>query len=333
MLRLLAAALLYAPSPTVCAQPAGAAANRTDQLSSGLEVPTITLDPGATCLEGARLAARIARWREHAESDPTLRVQVAGDARDSTIVHYYIEGAGAPRTERVLRDAPVDCDQLHSAVALSIALALDAMVSGEGMTAPQLPIPPEPRRQQPRAAEQGHALALDLALLAGAGVGLLPNTSLVIAPRAQLALLPWFSLALEGLWTRGTDLTIGNAPGSFDADVWAGGLDACVGGYAAKRVSFAACVGGRGGAFITRGDATTLALSENVPSPWWALTAAGHARVWFLRAVGLGIGIEALYAPARRYVVVGNLDTGIAQSRRVPSFGLVISAGPVFRFF
>lgn len=296
--------------------------------------PQLLLDSGASCLEHDRLVARIQRWREHTAVDPSLRVEVRGNAQDPTLIFFFVERSGSPRAERVLRAAPAECDQLHSAVALSIALAVDAMLSGSGDAPPPAPLdapPPRVERSEEASADSTYEPTLDLAAYVGAGVSLLPGTTLIAVPRLQLGVLPWLAFGLEGLATRTSDETIQNAPGAYDAALVAGGVDACFGGTPTPAVSLFACVGGRGGVFWTRGR--NLARRDAIGSPWWAAVVSGQARAWLLPFLAIGIDVEAVYALAARDLVITAVSGGTEQRLAVSRVGLVISAGPIFRFF
>src|SRR5262245_20564368 len=85
----------------------------------------VQVEAGATCLETDRLALRIAGWRERDTVDARIRVDVHGDPSSATRVEFTVTAGGAT-SQRTLADAPEDCDQLHSAVALAIALSIDA---------------------------------------------------------------------------------------------------------------------------------------------------------------------------------------------------------------
>ncbi|MEY4576799.1 MAG: hypothetical protein RL701_1502, partial [Pseudomonadota bacterium] len=164
-------------------------------------LPTLSLDPGATCLERDRLVARVVRWREQSDIDAnsSLRVEVRGDARDPTRIFFFVELRGAEhteRTERVIEQAPSDCDQLHSAVALSIALALDASLSAAHRHANILEDPPpQPAPAPSRSPEQPKQYTLDLALFGGASIGVVPSMTWAVTPRLQFGLAPWLAIA------------------------------------------------------------------------------------------------------------------------------------------
>jgi hypothetical protein len=287
----------------------------------------LTLSAGATCLERDRLIDRIVHWREGSAMDPSIRIQVRGDPRDPTRIYFVVARANAAPAERVLDNAPTDCDQLHSAVALSIALAIDALLAADAR-APALSKIPPPSAANERRAQPWH---LELGVLGGATVSVVPATAPIAMPRLQLAPLPWAALAIEAAvsWVDGVDVV--GTSGRYDASVWALGLDACFGGETAERLSFFTCAGMRGGAFVTKGFGFERNRVQS--RRWWAAAASGQARAWIVPSVAIGISIEALFALAERELVVYDQQNQITQRRTLSRVGLAISGGPVFRFF
>jgi hypothetical protein len=293
---------------------------------------SLTLSSGASCLERDRLIERVVRWREGGTMDRSIRIQVRGDPRDVTRVYFVVARAGLAPTERVLENAPLDCDQLHSAVALSIALAIDALLSAErAARAAETPLPPPPTAAGARRTSGAAAWHMELGLLAGASVSVVPTTAPVLLPRLQLAPLPWAALAIEAAATWSDGIQILGTPGRFNAAVWALGMDACFGGETTERLSFFACTGMRGGAFVTKGFGFNRNRSQSLR--WWTAVASGQARAWILPTVAIGISVEALYALAERELSVYYGPNNLVQQRTLSRFGLAIAGGPVFRFF
>jgi hypothetical protein len=287
------------------------------------------LDSGATCLEREKLITRIVRWRETEDVDPSLQVQVWGDPKVPTRVFFSVARAGIDPAERTLANAPSDCDELHSAVALSIALAIDSLFAAQGPTPLTAAIEAlEAKSSAHEPTEKAvYARYWELGLLVGATLSIVPGMGLAALPRVQLTLLPWLSLGAEGVVTRAERLTLGAGPGSYDATVLAAGVDACAGGETAERMSFYVCLGGRGGGFSTQGYGSDD--SSTYTRQWWVLSGSSQARAWILPAFGLGIGIEGMFSLFERLLVL----RGSTQSQAVPRFGLAVSVGPVFRFF
>jgi hypothetical protein len=296
----------------------------------------LTLEPGATCLERERLIQRVAHWREGAGVDPGIRVHVRGDPHEPTRVFFSVVRDGTEPTERALNNAPMDCDQLHSAVALSVALAIDAILSGDhkAMTPLALPKPnPQPTAAVSGAPRRGSepSMSLELDLLVGASVGVIPDTAAAALPRLQFAPLPWLAFALAGIATRDQQDSIAGASGQFSVTLLAGGVDACVGGETVEKLNFFMCAGGRGGAFTTQGSGFDQNYRRT--TAWWAVAVSGQARVFLERWLAIGVSVETLVALAERDLVITDAQSSPIQMRSVPRVGLSVAAGPVFRFF
>jgi hypothetical protein len=288
----------------------------------------VTIESGATCLEEVRLVDRIARWLQRTTVEAPLRVHVRGDRELPTRVFFAVVREPGDAAERRLDNAPSDCDQLHSAVALSIALAIEATLqaAGEGGAVSADPQPtPGWRRKSP-----GRPMHLDLAVLGGASVGVLTGASLAGTPRIALSPLPWLEIAVVGLATHLGGETVEQVRGSFSSTVLAGGLDACIGAETAQGVGFFMCVGGRAGAFRSSGD---FEVDRQSASIWGALAASGQGRFWLSGGFGLGTSVEALYTLTPRNLTVRGRNGAPARMREVQNFGLSVTIGPVFRFF
>lgn len=294
----------------------------------------LSVAAGAKCLDAEKLDARIMRWREGANMDPSVRVRVREDSQDSTRVYFSVWRAGGEPTERVLENVPTDCDQLQSAVALSIALAIDALFSAE--RAQQLPaadmVPEVSHDSGPTSAP--FAVAFELGLLVGASVGVVPNMAPAAVPRVQLSVTRWLAFALEGVGSYADDVSFTTGTGVVNTRVLGGGGDACVGGETVERMSFVMCGGVRGGMFVAKGDRLGPGLDKvSSTRPWWALALSGQARAWIVPNIGIGLGIEALVAFSARNLVVTDESKYVTQKLSVPRVGLAITVGPVFRIF
>jgi hypothetical protein len=285
----------------------------------------VTVDPGSTCLERTRLIQRVERWLQRAEVEAPLHVHVRGDARVSSRVFFSVSTSPGASAERRLDNVPSDCDQLHSAVALSIALAIEATLQqGELAGAP-------PALAPPRADEGPSApMHLELAILGGTSIGVLTDASWAVTPRLSLSLWSWFEVAIAGLGAFLDDQTIMGFSGKYSMVLWAIGIDLCVGGETTQRLGFYMCAGARGGPFQSQGEGIGKDLKRT--EAWWGVTGSGQARFWFTSIFALGGSVEAVYALRARQLTV--LDKGQEVSRTVvPRLGLSVTAGPVFRFF
>lgn len=287
----------------------------------------VTVEPGATCLEHARLVQRVGRWLQRTEVEAPLRVHVRGDASVASRVFFSVSSSPGESAERRLDNVPSDCDQQHSAVALSIALAIEATLQqGELAKAPP-PLAPKSADEEPAA-----PMHLELALLGGTGVNVLTDASWAVTPRLSFSPWPWFQIAVAGLGAFLEDQPIDDGvSGTYSTALWALGLDLCVGGETTQRLGFYMCAGARGGPFQSQGSGigTDLQSSEF----WWGLTGSGQARFWFSTFFALGGSVEAVYALRPRSLTVRDEEDNLVSEESVPPLGLTVTAGPVFRFF
>jgi hypothetical protein len=291
----------------------------------------VTVVKGATCLDRARLIDRVARWLQRTTVEAPLRVVVRGDSELPTRVFFSVVREPGDSAERRLDNAPSDCDQLHSAVALSIALAIEATL-GHSLTAsgeiPDTPIP-TPGWQRPQPARRVH---LELAVLGGASVGVLTAPAVAGAPRLSVSPWSWLEIAFVGLGTHVTGERVTQVIGSFKETVLAGGLDACFGGETVQAVGFFMCVGGRAGTFRSEGDGFN-SKDHTRSSAYWALSGSGQGRFWISSGIGIATSVEALYSLVPRDLSVLGTDGSPDFVRHVSSLGLNVTVGPVFRFF
>jgi hypothetical protein len=291
----------------------------------------VTLAPGATCLDRDRLIDRVARWLQRTTIEAPLRVVVRGDSELPTRVFFSVVREPGDSAERRLDNAPSDCDQMHSAVALSIALAIEATlqhpltaagdIPDDAVKAPGWQRPPPPRRPH-----------LELAVLGGASIGVLTAPALGGSSRLAISPLSWLEIAITGLATHVPGESVAPIVGSFTQTVVAGGLDACFGGETVQGVGFFMCVGGRAGTFRSAGmgfNTRNRAQTEG----WWALAGSGQGRFWVSGVVGIATSVEALYSLVPRDLSVLGVDGAPDYVRHVPRLGLSVTVGPVFRFF
>jgi hypothetical protein len=292
----------------------------------------VSVAPGATCLDRDRLIERIARWLQRTSIEARLRVVVRGDSELPTRVFFSVVREPGDSAERRLDNAPSDCDQLHSAVALSIALAIEATLQRPLAGANEIPAEPAktPGWQRPPPVRHPH---LEFTVLGGASIGVLTSPALDGASRLSISPLPWLEIAIAGIATHIEGETFPMVAGSMDETVIAGGLDACFGGETVQGVGFFMCVGGRGGTFRSEGSGFN---SQNFTrtTAWWALTGSGQGRFWLSGAVGIATSVEALYSLVPRDLsALGADGTSPDRIKHVSRLGLSVTVGPVFRFF
>jgi hypothetical protein len=305
----------------------------------------VKLDAGATCLELDRLTLRIARWRERDSVDARIHVDVHGDPSLPNRITFTVTKEGGASAQRTLGDAPKDCDELHSAVALAIALSIDAtLMDARAQKEADIPLPepppPEPPKptllqldkpREPSANESKEPMHLDAGILVGPSVHVLRTTSFAFAPRVWFFPVPWFALSATGYVTYGSGQSIGTTPGRVATTLGAAGLEACFTGQPIRRFDLLVCGGARLGSMRNVGSGFTASFRDT--DMYVGASAALQLRVWMEERIALAVSIEGL-APLRDYVMLVSGTGGSKdQSATLPGLGLNVALGPVFRFF
>jgi len=302
-------------------------------------VPTIpldealTLEANATCLDRDKLLERVGRWLQRERVDQGVRVRVRGSRDDPHAVSFVIERGTADgkreRAERTMADAPADCDQLHSALALSIALAIDANPGEAEAPLPDdealLAGPPEPAY-----------FALGAAVFAHASSGLLTDVAPALSFRVQVAFVPWLELRLGGIGSLLGGQTMPSRigtriDGTFDVGVAAGRLDVC-GAHALEQLRLLACVGALGGDFATRGAG--FSAGSFVQNRLWLAGLAGfELQAELGSVVSLAAAVDLIIPLGQRQIRVVGPDLEVVGERSPGPVAVLVGVGPVFRFF
>lgn len=300
---------------------------------SRLVAEAIEVDPGATCLEHDKLVRRVARWLERDHVDARISVHVLGGNSDADEVAFAITFEKHPRAERKIHDAPEDCDQLHSALALSIALAIDATLMDAQRaqeTEPDVPSDEELLAAGPPAPAY---FRLAFGAFAHATSGLLTDLAPAASARIELGFVRWLDLRAGALVSRVGDQRLPGAEGRFDVDLIAGRLDACA-LYSVTQLRLLACAGGMAGSFRTRGEAFSGG-SLTQPRLWLALVGGVELQAEITSWFALAVAIDLAVPLQRREINVRGPDgRPMAPSeRQLTAVGVLVGAGPVFRFF
>jgi hypothetical protein len=293
----------------------------------------LQLEPNATCLEHERLSERVARWLQRDHVDEGVQVLVRGSADDAHTVSFVIVRTTADgktdRAQRTMSDAPADCDQLHSALALSIALAIDA---NPGEATDPLPDdeallagPPEPAY-----------FAFGAAALAHASSGLLTDIAPAVSLRAHLAFVPWLELRVGALGSllagQSMPSRIGTRiEGSFDVGLAVGRLDAC-GVHVLEQLRLLACVGALGGFFGTRG--TGFSAGSFIQNrAYVAVLGSFELQAELGSVVALAAAVDLVFPFGDRQIRVVGPDLDVVGERSPGPVAVLVGVGPVFRFF
>ena len=239
----------------------------------------ITLDPGATCLDALTLVEHVRQWLDSDEIDRRIRVRVLGSRwSDGKTVFIVDKGDGYP-TERRFESVPESCVELHSALALSISLAINAV----RFDAP-LREPPSPSAGLNRV-----AVAFQWSITTG-----IVNPAFTdfapIGPsgRIELGWLKWLDARL-GIWTSAAygQRVISGADFRYNVNLWAIRGDFCYGADAVEWIRARACVGSAYGLLKTQGkNAGGANNGGDSPLSEW------RSRLYLARALRLAYGAE-----------------------------------------
>lgn len=285
------------------------------------------LEPGASCLDRDRLVRRVARWLQSDRVDATLKVEVRGDPADPRKVAFVIDRAGE-RSLRAIDDGPSDCDQLHAALALSIALAIDANLGLGTEPAPDLPSDEALVRRKP----EPQYLKLGAALMLHATSGLLTDISAGASARAELGFFPWLDFRLGAFGSTLDGQSIAEVPmGTFSLGLIAGRADACA-AHALGKLRLLACAGGMGGVFTARGKDFSAASSTD-SGPWGAAVGGFELQAALAQWLSLAAAVDLVVPFATRRIQVRDALGDPARPRTLTSVAVLVGAGPVLRFF
>ncbi len=317
-----------APLPGPSSRPPGPGAVPVQPLESA-----ITLAPGASCLERERLVRRVARWLRRDAIDARIRIDVRGDASDKNRVQFRID-RGGEHAERTLADAALDCEQLHAAVALSIALAIDASLMGEGAKAAALPSDEQLLAPAPREKPGPPYFRLGLGVLGQATSGLLTDPAWAASSRVELGFVPWLDLRLGVMASQLDHQSLRGTPegSTFYVALLAGRLDACGAVDAANRLRVLGCLGVIAGALVTRGRGFSPELTQSVP--WSAMVGGIEAQAMLAPPwLALAGSVDLAVPLAKHHIQALDAQGGVAGERALTPVAVLIGVGPVLRFF
>jgi hypothetical protein len=308
---------------------------------------------GATCVDRAAIAAQLARWLGRGELDSRVSIAVR---ETSDGVTYTVRRDGSDVGERRLAVAGASCAEVQAAVALAIAVAIDATVldalgvrasapsaptaaapsppapgvtgpfapGGLGPPIPHVPsarlvVPPRPKGEAPRVLGSAQGVVL---------LGVLPEVALGIAPSVDVELASAFDLRASALAT--TSVSVEIAEGTADVGLIAGRLDAC----AALRAGVArlrGCAGVAAGAVQAEGSGYHDTYAQTVG--WVAPVVRFDARWGFGRAFGLVLSADGFLPGLKPRLDVLRTDGSVRASRAFPLAGVTVGLGPSVAFW
>jgi hypothetical protein len=317
----------------------------------------LTVGPSA-CLQAPALAEQIVMWLRRPTLDRRLSVQVV-DAPDG--VHFVVERDGEVVGKRRLDVERAACQQIHAAVALGVAVALDATVlddlgvrsggpAGAALSAelsPDIMPPPLPAAFAPAwpgspsgppdrpapppslAPSRRKDPVLTAAVQGMVLVGVLPRATVGVAPSAEITIMRGFDLRVSGLATGTSDVEIGS--GRAEAGLFAGRLDVCATRVLLEDVArIRGCAGLLVGAVLASG--VDLPDSRTTASPWIAPAVRVDARWSFGPIFGLLLGVDGFVPGRKPEFQVVDAQGKVVDAEAFPLAGLGVSVGPSLTF-
>ncbi len=277
-------------------------------------VETLTVHPGSTCLEGLMLAEHVQRWLGADTVDARMRIVVRGSQHDPHRADFtIIKGDGYP-THRDFKADTAECVELHSALGLSIALAVRATwiePEGEYGDAPGV------RRA---------AFAVQALATSGVLGGLAPGA----AGQFEVGLSEWLDLRVGATMAYAAHQRLSdNLEGRFDVLLFAGRSDVCGGVRVAESLRVRICLGTMIGLFRTAGS--DVAQPEIQAEGWGAAAVGVDAAIDFSRSVGMTLGPDVLVPFWTRRMQVVREDGSSGGDKTLPPWGFVVGIGPVLR--
>ena len=295
------------------------------------------------CFHAATLARSIQQWTK-APADPRIEVRVRRSDRG---VSFSLVRGDVFLGERTLEVPQAGCDGMTDAVAVAIAMALDANRQEAAEPAPQNLPPAESMFQahaHPEADEEsegnlwsGPALHVVIrprvtaSAMAVYANGLLNHSAPGLALGVNKPWSRWLEtqLLLLGVW-EAHSYPVSSVPPWIRGDLLAAILDACTGLWVGP-ARLRACLGGAFGAVLTHAVPADHIFSFTTPPAfgWGGPTARLDGRISLDESLALALSVDGfvpVLRPPRAYAME---ETSVAEASAV---GLGFSAGLAFDF-
>lgn len=276
---------------------------RQQNLADSIELAAVS-----PCFDRQSLADEIERWLERDTVDARLRVKIT---RTPESLSFAIRlGEGTPLV-REFAQLPQDCAGERSALALSIALAIDAL-------APRTE-PPRPERRW----------LISAGISAGANGAGRPVLGLAAAVEVTAVEPVWLELSVFGTEQKDAPIRT-DGPATYDDSRFAARLGGCAVASVPSRVDAAACAGPFVGAATITGHGLLGASPET--RVWWGVGMSLALHVRFSSHVGAHLGVDGTVSPQRGAVQALDAQGGRAVVRDLPGFSGLVQLGPSFFF-
>ncbi|MFO0567563.1 MAG: hypothetical protein U0263_18030 [Polyangiaceae bacterium] len=297
---------------------------------------------GVRCMTRQELVQNVELWLGRGTLDERISIRV--EELDPTSLRFVVSRGGAPAAERRFKTTDVACPDLRAAVALAIALAIDATVL-KAVLEPVAPAPteppPAPRETEPPAkpkAAKPKARAvpkprspdeagLEAEVHAMVLVGVLPRATVAGQVGAAFRIAPDLALRISGFGTPPRDVPVGSS--SAEVGMAAGVLGACL----TRPLSFArvrGCAGGAAGRWSAEGRG--FARDRVTALPWAAATADLELLVPVADALAFSARAEAVFPFVRPVLEERDPRGGVLAQEQAPPAGFGAGVGVVVGF-
>jgi hypothetical protein len=301
----------------------------------------------SSCIDRETLARGISTWLGRPTIDGRIAIAVR-EGPDGVI--YSVTRDGARIGERTMHVVGASCADVHAAVSLGIAIAIDATLLESLGIAPAPSSPTSATRTAPNdaAAPRGfvaaqpprlradlpvmHEEKRDHVIAAGAQglvlVGVLPKVTLGVAPFVDVTLIRAFDLRASGLVSTTADVAV--REGSASVGLVAGRLDACA-ALRAGAARLRGCVGAAAGAVSAEG--TGYPDSYSTTAAWIGPAVRFDGRWSFGSVFGLVLSLDGFIPGVKPRLDVLAPDGSVSESRTFPLAGVVLGLGPSISFW
>jgi hypothetical protein len=313
----------------------------------------------STCLTAKRVAAQTSVWLQRGEVDRRISIEVT-EAPEGA--RFVVRRDGAVLGERTLTIKKVPCEEIHAALGLGIAAAIDAtLLPSLGIPPPAPPSPPAapapPAPVPPVAEPPDPAPAAPPAIVLAAPPAtappspevpprrretpavtatvqslflfeMLPKVTVGVSPALELAVVRGFDLRAAALVTGTSSARVGT--GTAEAGLVGGLLDACATGKVGDMLRFRGCAGVAAGEVIAAGHDYPLSLHGT--SAWVAPRVRLDGRWSPTRIFGVALGVDWFF-PVLKPELQSLNTVGLVVARwTAPAAGMGISLGPTLTF-
>jgi hypothetical protein len=264
----------------------------------------IDLAAVSPCFDGESLADEIEHWLERRVVDSRLRIKVTR-TRDS--LSFAIALGDKPAQFRDFEDVPADCAGERRMLALSIALAIDAVS------------PRAPRDTSP------HRFAVFVGGLVSTSASDRPALGGGAEFRGKVTPAFWPGIGVVAAVARDQPVR-DDVPARFDSSLTAARLETCLVLPASRTLDVAGCAEYLMGASTVAARAVDDATVDR--QFWSAVGLAAELHVRLTKAFGIHVGLDGLLAVRPGRVQVLDASGAVAVERDLPRWSAAFRLGP-----